>query len=108
MAIKTFPLHLRTCNFRHLCIDVGEVVLNKNQISDIYDVKIIQVHSNIQLEINYYLDLPSLPSLHPSHLGRLSRGAPWGPWPRVIQGLLGSLQAPLGPADCRPAGMSGW
>lgn len=73
---KNIPFTLKNLQLQTSVHRCWRGCAKENQISD---VKIIQVHSNIQLEINYYLDLPSLPSLHPSHLGRLSRGAPWGP-----------------------------
>lgn len=58
--------------------------------------------------VSKYLHLPFLPSLHPFHLGHPSQVPPWDPWPQVIQGVLGSHQAPLDQGDYKRAVRCGW
>lgn len=58
--------------------------------------------------VSQYLHLPFLPSLHPFHLGHPSQVAPWDPWPQMIQGVLGSHQAPLDQGDYKRAVRCGW
>lgn len=55
-----------------------------------------------------YLHLLFHPCLHHFHLGHPSQVAPWDPWPQVIQGALGSHQAPRDQGDYKRAARCGW